>query len=191
MDKPPATRRISLAVIGTPDNTARACIKHCVIQKSRVKLPDASGLTVGCTLAQKIGAPASIRPAVWSLRTNQEADDIEVVVKLIPWYRARWEIEMFRHVLTRTRSMEAKARVRRTGSKTFPSRPRAEHVKCAEYNYATNPGAKTQALLGRKRGGYIRVGIMVTEQFNPCYRGRNACILWASPNHIRLLATER
>jgi hypothetical protein len=49
-----------------------------------VKLPDASGLTVGCTLAQKIGAPASIRPAVWCLRTNQEADDIDVVVKLIP-----------------------------------------------------------------------------------------------------------
>jgi IS4 transposase len=31
--------------------------------------------------------------------TNREANDVDAVVELSDWYRARWEIEMFFHVL--------------------------------------------------------------------------------------------
>ena len=65
------------------------------LRAQRVKLPGASGPTVTCVLAQEIGAPASVRPVVWRLLTNREAGDIDAVVELIDWYRARWEIEMF------------------------------------------------------------------------------------------------
>jgi hypothetical protein len=50
-------------------------------------------------LAQEIGAPASVTPVVRRLLTNREADNIDAVVELIDWYRARWVVEMFFHVL--------------------------------------------------------------------------------------------
>jgi hypothetical protein len=77
------------------------------LRAQRVKLPGASGPTVTCVLAQEIGAPASMRPVVWRLLTNREADNIDAVVELIDWYRARWEIEMFFHVLKNGCKVEA------------------------------------------------------------------------------------
>ncbi len=77
------------------------------LRAQRVKLPGASGPTVTCVLAQEIGAPASVKPVVWRLLTNREANDIDAVVELIDWYRARWEIEMFFHVLKNGCKVEA------------------------------------------------------------------------------------
>src|ERR1700721_514410 len=73
----------------------------------RGKLPGASGPTVTCVLAQEIGAPASVTPVVWRLLTNREAYDADAVIELIDWYRARWEIEMFFHVLKSGCKVEA------------------------------------------------------------------------------------
>ena len=52
-----------------------------------------------CVIAQEIGAPKGVKPIEWRLATNREADGFEAVVTLIDWYRARWEIEIFFHVL--------------------------------------------------------------------------------------------
>jgi hypothetical protein len=44
---------------------------------------------------------------VWRLLSNREARDADAVIELIDWYRARWEIEMFFHVLKNGCKVEA------------------------------------------------------------------------------------
>jgi IS4 transposase len=76
---------------------------------SRVELPDGQGglLPVTCVIAQEIGAPKGVKPIEWRLLTNREADRLEAVAELIDWYRARWEIEIFFHVLKNGCRVEA------------------------------------------------------------------------------------
>ncbi len=50
-------------------------------------------------VASEVGAPAGERPVCWRLLTNRDATTLQQVTELIEWYRARWEIEMFFHVL--------------------------------------------------------------------------------------------
>lgn len=52
-----------------------------------------------CVVAREVGAPAGATPVEWRLLTNRSAETPEAVVELIDWYRARWEIERFFHVL--------------------------------------------------------------------------------------------
>jgi hypothetical protein len=77
------------------------------LRAQRVKLPGQAGLTVTCVVAQEVGAPAGVTPVVWRLLTNREAPDTDAVIELIDWYRARWEIEMFFHVLKTGCKVEA------------------------------------------------------------------------------------
>ena len=60
----------------------------------------ASGkIDMSCVVASEIDAPADDKPLCWRLLTNRDATTLEQVQELIDWYRARWEIEMFFHVL--------------------------------------------------------------------------------------------
>jgi hypothetical protein len=77
------------------------------LRAQRVKLPGQAGPTVTCVVAQEVGAPAGVTPVVWRLLTNREAPDTDAVIELIDWYRARWEIEMFFHVLKTGCKVEA------------------------------------------------------------------------------------
>jgi hypothetical protein len=52
-----------------------------------------------CLVASEVGAPAGQKPVCWRLLTNRCATTLEQAQELIQWYRARWEIEMFFHVL--------------------------------------------------------------------------------------------
>ena len=52
-----------------------------------------------CLMASEVGAPAGDKPVCWRLLTNRHALTLEQARELIEWYRARWEIEMFFHVL--------------------------------------------------------------------------------------------
>ncbi len=67
----------------------------------RVSLPAGKAGTVSptCIVAREIGAPAGTKPVEWRLLTNREAPTAADVVELIDWYRARWEIETFLHVV--------------------------------------------------------------------------------------------
>ncbi len=83
-----------------------------VCQQVRVKpvtLADGHGgqLLAHCVIATEVGAPASVKPVVWRLLTNRSVDGLEEAVQLIDWYRARWEIEMFFHVLKNGCKVEA------------------------------------------------------------------------------------
>ena len=60
-----------------------------------------------CLIAQEVGAPAGVVPIEWRLLTNREAVTLETAAELIDWYRARWEIELFFHVLKNGCRVEA------------------------------------------------------------------------------------
>ena len=61
---------------------------------------DATGaIEMTCLVASEIGAPVGEKPVCWRLLTNRHAPTLEQARELIEWYRARWEIEMFFHVL--------------------------------------------------------------------------------------------
>ncbi|MHA6881902.1 IS4 family transposase [Ralstonia pseudosolanacearum] len=57
------------------------------------------GLALTCVIAKEIAPPAGVKPVEWRLLTNRVPAGADELVELIDWYRARWEIEMFFHVL--------------------------------------------------------------------------------------------
>lgn len=75
----------------------------------RLALPagKSAPVTVTCLVAREIGAPAGSKPVEWRLLTNREAPTLADVIELIDWYRARWEIEIFFHVLKNGCRVEA------------------------------------------------------------------------------------
>ena len=58
-------------------------------------------------IAKEIDAPEAIKPIEWRWLTNREAPNLEAAAELIDWYRARWEIETFFHVLKNGCRVEA------------------------------------------------------------------------------------
>lgn len=64
-----------------------------------IRAGKAATVPATCVVAREIGAPAGATPVEWRLLTNRTAASVEAVVELIDWYRARWEIERFFHVL--------------------------------------------------------------------------------------------
>lgn len=67
----------------------------------RVEISDGKRgrLNVTCVVAREVGVPDGAKPVEWRLLTNQEAGTREQAAELIDWYRARWEIEIYFHVL--------------------------------------------------------------------------------------------
>ena len=68
------------------------------LRASRIQLPGNRQLGVTCVVAREIDAPAGLKPVVWRLVTNRQAQDRDAVIELIDWYRARWKIELFFNV---------------------------------------------------------------------------------------------
>jgi Transposase Tn5 dimerisation domain/Transposase DNA-binding len=75
----------------------------------RLALADGQGarVEVSCVVAREEGAPEGVAPVQWRLLTNRSVEGFEAVVGLIDWYRARWEIELFFHVLKNGCRVEA------------------------------------------------------------------------------------
>jgi hypothetical protein len=67
----------------------------------RVEISDGKRgrLNVTCVVAREVDAPDGAKPVEWRLLTNREAGTREQAAELIDWYRARWEIEIYFHVL--------------------------------------------------------------------------------------------
>jgi len=57
------------------------------------------GLTVTCVIATEIDSPVGVKPVEWRLLTNRIPTGRDDLVELIDWYRARWEVEIYFHVL--------------------------------------------------------------------------------------------
>lgn len=75
----------------------------------RVEISDGKRgrLNVTCVVAREVDAPAGVKPVEWRLLTNREAATHQQAVELIDWYRARWEIEIYFHVLKNGCEVEA------------------------------------------------------------------------------------
>jgi hypothetical protein len=79
---------------------ARVVRQELRIKRVTVDDHDATGvIEMTCLVASEVGTPAGQTPVCWRLLTNRCATTVEQAQELIQWYRARWEIEMFFHVL--------------------------------------------------------------------------------------------
>ena len=74
-----------------------------------VQLRDGQGgfVTASCIVASEIAPPAGEKAIEWRLLTNQTIATLAQATQMIDWYRARWEIEMFFHVLKNGCHVEA------------------------------------------------------------------------------------
>jgi hypothetical protein len=60
-----------------------------------------------CIVAREFHAPQGAKPVIWRLLTNRCVQTLADAVELIKWYSARWEIEMFFHILKNGCRVEA------------------------------------------------------------------------------------
>ena len=62
-----------------------------------LELPDGKGRFVqaSCIVAKEMQPAAGDKPVEWRLLTNLPVQSLEQAARMIDWYRARWEIEMF------------------------------------------------------------------------------------------------
>jgi hypothetical protein len=74
-----------------------------------LQLPDGKDgfVRVTCIVAREIDPADGDKPIEWRLVTNLEVASLEQAAQMIDWYRARWEIEMFFHVLKNGCRIEA------------------------------------------------------------------------------------
>ena len=95
-------------VIGARDKQKGRKVRQQLWTRS-VELPARRGAKIAatCVIAREIDAPAGVEPIEWRLLTNRTATTVDEVIELIDWYRARWEIEMFFHVLKNACKVEA------------------------------------------------------------------------------------
>lgn len=79
--------------------SARVVRQELRIKRVTVDHDPTGAIEMTCLVASEVGAPAGEKPVCWRLLTNRCATTLEQAQELIEWYRARWEIEMFFHVL--------------------------------------------------------------------------------------------
>lgn len=84
---------------GRAGRRARLVRQELRLQRVILRHDAAGDLGVSCLIASEVGAPAGQKPVCWRLLTNRQATTLQEARELIDWYRARWEIEMFFHVL--------------------------------------------------------------------------------------------
>ncbi|MDH6183323.1 IS4 family transposase [Polaromonas sp. CG_23.6] len=74
-----------------------------------LELPDGKGhfVQASCIVAKEMQPAAGDKPVEWRLLTNLPVQSLEQAARMIDWYRARWEIEMFFHVLKNGCRIEA------------------------------------------------------------------------------------
>ena len=90
---------IEFSMGARPGHRARVVRQELRVKRVCVDHGENGMIEMSCLVASEIGAPAGEKPLCWRLLTNRDATTLEQVRELIEWYRARWEIEMFFHVL--------------------------------------------------------------------------------------------
>lgn len=98
---------ISFTMASRQGQKAREVVQE--VWAKKVSLPDGAGSYVQatCIVAREVNPPINQKPIEWRLLTNRDAPDLERAVGMIDWYRTRWEIEMFFHVLKNGCRIEA------------------------------------------------------------------------------------
>lgn len=86
---------------------AREVRQQLWAKRAEIPAGNSACVSVTCIVAREIGAPAGTKPVQWRLLTNRAAPALADVVELIDWYRARWEIELYFHVIKNGCRVEA------------------------------------------------------------------------------------
>jgi hypothetical protein len=91
--------RIRFTLPSRKGQKAREVIQ--TLHAKRVELSDGLGgrFQTSCVIAKEEHPPAGAKPIEWRLLTNRVIGSLEEAGELLDWYRARWEIELFFHVL--------------------------------------------------------------------------------------------
>ena len=88
---------ITFNLVAKKGEKARIITQEIRVQS--VMLGKGGKIPATCLIATEVGAPPGTEPVCWRLLTNRSATTLEQAIELIDWYRARWEIEIFFHVL--------------------------------------------------------------------------------------------
>jgi len=86
---------------------AREVHQQVRVKRVRLSAGKKQEIEATCIIAQELNPPESAKPVEWRLLTNRKAETFEDAVQMIDWYRARWEIELFFHVLKNGCQVEA------------------------------------------------------------------------------------
>jgi len=98
---------IRFALASRQGRRAREVVQQVWAQA--LHLPDGQGglVQATCIVAREMESAAGDKPIEWRLLTNLPVEHLEQAARMIDWYRARWEIEMFFHVLKNGCRIEA------------------------------------------------------------------------------------
>ncbi len=98
---------ITFTMPARPGQKARPVKQRVWVKRMAIADGQGGQLDVSCLVAREDEAPEGVKPVEWRLLTNREAHTFEAAVELIDWYRARWQIELFFHVLKNGCRIEA------------------------------------------------------------------------------------
>lgn len=86
---------------------ARHVTQQVSVRRCTLRSPHGQTIEVSAVLAQETAAPQGVKPLQWRLLTNRHVDTLEEAAELIDWYRCRWEVEIFFHILKNGCRVEA------------------------------------------------------------------------------------
>lgn len=78
---------------------AARVVRQCLWMQRMALSDGCDSVSITCLVAREVDPPAGVTPVEWRLLTNREASTFEAATELIDWYRARWEIELFFHII--------------------------------------------------------------------------------------------
>ena len=90
---------ISFTLPARDDQKARSVRQQLWARTVEIADGKTGRLSVTCVVAREVGVPAGSEPVEWRLLTNRSIETVEQAIELIEWYRARWEIEIYFHVI--------------------------------------------------------------------------------------------
>lgn len=86
---------------------ARPVRQQLRLKRIRLGGNEDSALEMTCLVAREIDPPEGEPGVCWRLLTNCPIQSLDEAIELIEWYRARWEIELFFHILKNGCRIEA------------------------------------------------------------------------------------
>jgi hypothetical protein len=102
-----ALGEITFTLPARGDQKSRKVRQQLWAREVKIATGKSGTVTATCVIAREIGTPKGVKPVEWRLLTNRKAEALADVIELIDWYRARWEIETYFHVLKNGCKVEA------------------------------------------------------------------------------------
>lgn len=99
LSQAPVLGEIVFALAPGRGKKARTVTQSISVVRSVVRLPGNQTTTLTVVQAMEHDAPQGDKPVCWRLLTNRLITDLAQASELIDWYRARWEIELYFHII--------------------------------------------------------------------------------------------